>query len=254
MSSFIRTLIRTTRPTLPHHQAVWSRQSAQIRLFSTRQDTKLCPNCSQPLPTALPACTKCWSISQISSQSRHHDLFQLPYNPNPFIVDESFLKRQFRQSQAICHPDTWVSKGSDFHTKDKQDAALQLSSRINQAYQTLLNPLSRIEYILDLNGIPMSETDKVEDMEFLGDIMTAREEIQTAESRDEVAHVIQENQGEELILRFLDNIKPGTTDKIEETMEEIGQLVENKEWQKAKEAAIRLRYLDGIRRAARELE
>ncbi|ESK86656.1 hypothetical protein Moror_9717 [Moniliophthora roreri MCA 2997] len=232
MSSFIRTLIRTTRPTLPHHQAVWSRQSAQIRLFSTRQDTKLCPNCSQPLPTALPACTKCWSISQISSQSRHHDLFQLPYNPNPFIVDESFLKRQFRQSQAICHPDTWVSKGSD-----KQDAALQLSSRINQAYQTLLNPLSRIEYILDLNGIPMSETDKVEDMEFLGDIMTAREEIQTAESRDEVAHVIQENQ-----------------DKIEETMEEIGQLVENKEWQKAKEAAIRLRYLDGIRRAARELE
>ncbi|EEB89258.1 hypothetical protein MPER_12662 [Moniliophthora perniciosa FA553] len=83
----------------------------------------------------------------------------------------------------------------------------------------------------------MSETDKIEDMEFLGDIMMAREEIQTAETRDEVAHVIQENQ-----------------DKIEETMKEIGQLVENKEWQKAKEAAIRLRYLDGIRRAAQELE
>ena len=41
--------------------------------------------------------------------------------------------------------------------KQKQDVAQALSARLNNAYQTLLYPLSRAEYILELNQLPMSE-------------------------------------------------------------------------------------------------
>lgn len=56
--------------------------------------------------------------------------------------------------------------------------------------------MQRIEYILSANGNPMEETDKLEDNEFLMDIMTAREEIEMADTREEAEPVIRENQGE----------------------------------------------------------
>ena len=72
----------------------------------------LCPSCSKPLPSFLHACTACWNISSSSSNMTHHDLFGLPYEPNPFVVDLTTLKQRFRQAQAVCHPDAWTSKGS----------------------------------------------------------------------------------------------------------------------------------------------
>lgn len=79
------------------------------RLLSTLSSR--CSSCSQPLPTPLPACNKCGSISPIPPSIPFHDLFALPYRPNPFLVDPVLLKRRFREAQAVCHPDSWASKG-----------------------------------------------------------------------------------------------------------------------------------------------
>jgi molecular chaperone HscB len=152
----------------------------------------------------------------------------LPDDSNPFLIDTALLKQRFRQMQSVCHPDTWASKG-----QDNQDAAQALSSAVNHAYQTLLQPMPRIEYILSQNEHPMEETDKLQDNEFLMSIMMAREEIEMAETREETEAVIQENQA-----------------MIEQTISEIGSLVEQKRWPEAKQAGIRLKYLDGIRKAA----
>lgn len=73
--------------------------------------SKTCPACSKPLPSPVPACTNCWSIFSLPPNVTHHEIFGLPYEPNPFIVDLSALKQRFRQAQAVCHPDTWTSKG-----------------------------------------------------------------------------------------------------------------------------------------------
>lgn len=40
-----------------------------------------------------------------------------------------------------------------------------------------MNPLSRIEYLLELNGHGIGEADKVTDMEFLGEIFERMEEV-----------------------------------------------------------------------------
>ena len=60
--------------------------------------------------------------------------------------------------------------------KQKQDVAQALSAQLNNAYQTLLYPLSRAEYILELNQLPMSESDQVNDTTFMSHVMDARED------------------------------------------------------------------------------
>ncbi|KAJ4486141.1 Co-chaperone Hsc20 [Lentinula aciculospora] len=203
---------------------------SSFKAFSTHGLTRNCPSCSNPLPTSLPACSNCWNIWNIPANTPYHDIFAFPKDSNPFVIDTALLKQRFRQMQAACHPDNWASKG-----QDKQDAAQALSSAVNHAYQTLLQPMPRIEYILSASGSPLEETDKLEDNEFLMNIMMAREEIETAETREEVEPVIQENQA-----------------LIDKILSEIESLVERKRWPEVKEAGIRLKYLDSIRKAAME--
>lgn len=79
----------------------------------------------------------------------------------------------------------------------------------------------------------------------------AREEIEMAETREETEAVIQENQGQcdafvDVWTRYLKIILA----MIEQTISEIGSLVEQKRWPEAKQVGIRLKYLDGIRKAA----
>ncbi|KAF9076295.1 hypothetical protein BDP27DRAFT_1159541, partial [Rhodocollybia butyracea] len=194
---------------------------------------KNCPSCSQPLPTSLPACSNCWNIWSLPADTSYHEIFSLPKESNPFVIDANALKQKFRQMQATCHPDTWATQG-----QDKQDAAQALSSAVNHAYQTLLQPMPRIEYILTLNGNPLSETDTLEDesdkfLDFMMNIMMAREEIESAETREQVEPVLERNQ-----------------EMMDETLKQIEGLVEEKKWPEVKRASVRLKYLDGIRKAA----
>ncbi|KAF9481429.1 Co-chaperone Hsc20, partial [Pholiota conissans] len=189
-----------------------------------------CPSCRRPLPSRLPACTACWSIHPLPPKISYHDLFGLPDTPNPFVIDLPTLKQRFRQAQASCHPDTWVSKSS----KDG-DIAHTLSSRLNEAYQTLLHPLARAEYILMQNGYQISESDQTEDMAFMMEIMEAREAIDDATSDN--VHAIEE---------ILENNR----ENINTTIQDIRTFAQQHNWADMKAATIRLRYLEGIKRAA----
>ncbi|KAJ7597468.1 hypothetical protein C8J56DRAFT_1108574, partial [Mycena floridula] len=189
----------------------------------------LCPRCSQPLPTSLPACRKCWTISTVSPSYDFYDILDISPDPNPFAVDTAALTRQFRKSQVACHPDTWSAQGSD-----KQDTAHTLSAAVNQAYQTLLHPSSRIEYILQLKGHPLTETEKVTDMDFLIEVYAAREELEEAENPEQVQTLLKEMNGR----------------CFPELETEILQRVRDQEWESAKESAIKLKYIEGIKKDA----
>ncbi|KAF8629697.1 hypothetical protein AX15_003317 [Amanita polypyramis BW_CC] len=191
---------------------------------------RTCPSCHQPLPSSLPACTNCWNISPLPSDVTYHQLFDLPHEPNPFSVSIPLLKKRFLQAQTICHPDAWSSKGPH-----KQDVAQTLSARLNGAYQSLLNPLSRAEYILELNQLPMSESDQVDDMTFMSHIMEARETVEEGTDKDEIMTLAEDNDTQ-----------------INKTVMEIEKLTGKRDWIGVKETAIRLRYLEGIRKAARK--
>lgn len=77
--------------------------------------------------------------------------------------------------QKLLHPDKFSNKSE----KEKQFSEI-LSSLVNKAYSTLLHPLKRGLYMLELNGITISEgTDNV-NAEFLMEIMEKNEEIEDA--------------------------------------------------------------------------
>ncbi|KAJ7786315.1 hypothetical protein B0H16DRAFT_27109 [Mycena metata] len=205
-----------------------TRTNSMRRLLSTLSSR--CSSCSQTLPTPLPACTRCGSISPIPPSTSFHDIFALPSRPNPFVVDAALLKRRFREAQAVCHPDSWASKG-----QHKQDISQSVSSRLNEAYNALLRPLPRAEYILEQHGLPISEHDQLDDLEFIAEIMQARESIDEATDAAELAAVVDE-----------------TGAQIEETVRVLEQAVGAEEWVSVKEAAVRLKYLESIAAAGKE--
>lgn len=207
--------IQSLRFSLAHRRHVlrtpFSTSAPSLNKFanSRKGPPPRCPQCDAPLPSPLPACPKCAFIA-VPRTATYHSLFDLPYEPNPFVVDAARLKAQFHVAQRVCHPDVWTGKvrvqslfrGNIFAERGtiqgKQDASSELSTYVNEAYQTLLDPFRRAEYLLRLHDIEVSETDQVEDMDLLMSIMEAREEIETAGPDDAalVQDVARKNQGE----------------------------------------------------------
>lgn len=53
-----------------------------------------------------------------------------------------------------------------------------MSNAVNTAYKTLLLPMERITYVLRRNGEEVGETEQVDDMELIMEVMEAREAIE----------------------------------------------------------------------------
>lgn len=72
------------------------------------------------------------------------------------------------------------------------------SAEINKAYQTLLSPLKRAEYLLSLRGVNLEETDKLGGgdeghAEFIMEVMDARSALEDAQTEEEIADIRKEN-------------------------------------------------------------
>ena len=78
-----------------------------------------------------------------------------------------------------------------------------MSSRINEALHRLSNPLRRAEYILAREGFAGEESDKLDDMELLMEVMEARESLANAQSPEEVAEIRAENDGQYILLMHM---------------------------------------------------
>ncbi|MBU5881014.1 co-chaperone HscB [Vibrio cholerae O1] len=102
----------------------------------------------------------------------YFELFGLPIQ---FELDGSLLSSQFRALQKRFHPD-------NFATASERDRlmAVQQAAQINDAYQTLKDPLRRAEYLLSLQGIEMNaEQQTLQDPMFLMEQMELREELES---------------------------------------------------------------------------
>ena len=107
--------------------------------------------------------------------SNFFELFDLPVS---FEVDVKELADRYRKLQSSVHPDKYANAGSL-----ERRLSVQRSAHINEAFQTLKNPLRRARYILQLNGIDMSaDTDTAMDPEFL------MQQIELREKLEEIKH------------------------------------------------------------------
>ena len=117
----------------------------------------------------------------IDFSRNHFELFGLPTR---YRVDESALEHAYRALQADVHPDRHATAGDA-----QKRQALQASARVNEAYDTLRDPVSRAEYLLDIRGVDATdETDTQLPVEFLTQQLERRETADEAvRSHDDAA-------------------------------------------------------------------
>jgi len=85
-------------------------------------------------------------------QKDHFAFFDLPRH---LKLDLPTLEKQFYALSRRLHPDRFASKSIA-----EQDAALAESSRLNDAYRTLKDPIHRTHYLLTLEGVELEEQSK----------------------------------------------------------------------------------------------
>jgi len=73
--------------------------------------------------------------------------FDLLSVPQQFMLDKKHASENYRKLQKQFHPDNFVSQPAN-----DQRLAVQFSAYVNTAHQTLLSPVSRAQYLLELAG------------------------------------------------------------------------------------------------------
>ena len=119
------------------------------------------------------------SHTMIDFTQSHFALFGLPQT---FAQDLRLLDARYREQVAAYHPDRFAS-ASDAEKR----LSLQAATRVNEAYQTLKNPLTRARYLLELAGVDnQEETNTAMPMDFLMAQMQWREAIEDARAQQNV--------------------------------------------------------------------
>lgn len=99
-----------------------------------------------------------------------------------FNVNLSQLSITFQTLQKTAHPDNFAHASSQ-----EQLLAVQKSAEINDAYQTLKQPLKRAEYMLNLRAVDMpSEQASFQDTMFLMRQMELREMLEDVKHASDI--------------------------------------------------------------------
>lgn len=103
----------------------------------------------------------------------HFSLFGLP---ECYALDQEALTLAWRDVAAQVHPDRFATASAP-----ERRVAMQWSSRANEAYRTLRDPLGRARYMCERAGIDLqTETNTAMSGEFLMQQMTWREMLDDA--------------------------------------------------------------------------
>jgi molecular chaperone HscB len=100
----------------------------------------------------------------------YFELFGMPIG---YVIDKQELMERYRELQRIVHPDRYVN-ASDH----EQRLALEGAAYINQAFESLRDPLLRAQYLLRLHGVDFNPTTETTyDTGFLMEQLQLREEL-----------------------------------------------------------------------------
>src|SRR6266478_5666825 len=78
-------------------------------------------------------------------QRNYFELFEVP---RKLWIEMSALEKKFLQLSWKLHPDKFVNASAE-----EQELSLKRSSELNDAYRVLRDPVARVEYLLELEGM-----------------------------------------------------------------------------------------------------
>jgi molecular chaperone HscB len=107
----------------------------------------------------------------------HFELFGLPA---AFDIDADDLASRYRELQRRVHPDKFANASDQ-----ERRLSLQMTAQVNEAFQTLKDPVRRGRYLLSLRGVDVGEeTDTTMEPAFLMEQMEWRENLDEIRQAD----------------------------------------------------------------------
>lgn len=168
-------------------------------------------------------------------QSRFtQDFFSLLGLPISFGLELDRLDAARQQLQAVVHPDRFASA-----TESQRRVALQWSTRLNEAFNTLKDPVSRAAYLLELKGQPSaSEGRSSLPLAFLEEQMALRESL-------EEAHALSDKGSREAALAAL---RASADRALDAAMRDLARLLDDEsDWAQASGVLQMVMFLDKFR-------
>ena len=141
--------------------------------------TRPCWSCEEGVNLRASFCHQCGFI-QPPLPADHFSCLGLPRN---YDLKDEDLERQYFGFQRSFHPDRFANK-----SPREQAISLEYATNINEAYDTLRDPLERAEYMLGLAGhkVAGSNGETVSDPELLMEVMELNELIVGADTVDQL--------------------------------------------------------------------
>lgn len=211
------------------------RAQRQYRLASTKASA------SQLTPESISNSTL---VSSAPDVTNHYTIFPntLPSGPpphSPFEIPVTKLRREFLQLQNLVHPDKYPAGAAKQHAE-------ALSARINEAYRTLTDPLTRAQYLLrEYHGVDVTAEDGAAkhalDPETLLEVMEVQETI------EEVAN----SPGAEVSIAQL---KRENDSRIAECVSALGEAFDRGDIESARKETVRLRFWYSVGQGLKEWE
>lgn len=151
--------------------------------------------------------------------------FELFHLPLALPVDTSLLSTQYQQLQKQYHPDNFATA-----VDSDKIIIVQRSAMINDAYNTLKDPIKAAEYLLTLKGFDVAkEQNIIHDNDFLMEQFVLREKLDLIE-----------NQADELAL---DDFFTEITTRKKTVYNELLDLISVQKWSSALNQINKIRYL-----------
>ena len=112
--------------------------------------------------------------------SLDNNYFSLLGLPVSFQIDKNTLNDNYHELEKSVHPDKFAN------TTDRERLlSVQKAAQINDALETLKNPMRRSIYLLSLFGIELGENDSGMDPAFLMEQMELRENLSQVHTKEE---------------------------------------------------------------------
>ncbi|XP_030647728.1 iron-sulfur cluster co-chaperone protein HscB [Chanos chanos] len=202
---------------------LWSRNLCT----SGKHDHHICWSCGST-SVHLFFCSSCKVIQPPSEKASY---FEVMNCEQKFALDTQKLQRRYLELQRTLHPDNFSQK-----TPREQEYSENQSALVSRAYRTLLKPLSRGLYMLELRGLRLEEgTDAGADPELLLEVMEINEKLAETRSREEV-----------------DAIGQSMRERLRDLVEEMNLHLNKGDLQSAKAVLIQMKYFTNIEEKVKE--
>lgn len=134
----------------------------------------------------------------------YFEIFELPVQ---YALDAEALKRTYIKKSRQYHPDYFIHA-----SEEEQAMALQKSSELNQALKVLLDPDTRLKYILQIAGVLEEEEKYSLDRVFLMEVMDINEQLMELEMEADPS--------------MAENIKKQTHALLDESYQDVATMLE----------------------------